>query len=1020
MKTKLFRLTFFLIIIQTFFVLNAFADKISVEPTWYDFESAETAHTFTITNNTTKSLYMWYVDLFSPPPSWIGVSPSMGFLYGYGDTDNTTVSVDRSYFANPGTYTGTITFTASDISPPYVDVNVTVTVPDPQLSVTPTSLNFGNSTDSLIITVKNEGGGTLNWNAGVGTYTWIGLSPNQGTLRYKQSQSVTATVDRRVLSPGSYSGTISFTSNAGGQTISVSMVVPNPQLSVTPTSLNFGSSRGPLTITVTNAGGGQLNWNVSGVIPDWLDLGKTSGILYYKQSETVNATVDWTDRSPGSYSGTISFTSNGGNRDVSVSMVVPNPQLSVTPTSLDFGSSTDFLEITVKNTGAGTLNWNASVSTYTWIRLSKTQGSLPYEQQEIVWVRVDGTGLKPGTHSGTINFKSNGGNQSVAVSMSVPGNPNAPTNLGPKKYVDGSWVDVTTPTLEFTQSDPNTSDTLKYTIQVDTNSDFSSPVVNFTSELLVQGATNYACPSLSDGSYYWRVMSTDDSGRSGSWATANNGAIAFRVDTTVPGLPVISAKADDGRDVEPGDSINAEKLVFTIQGSHDYYYKWNTSESDVVTSTNTALIGPQAVVTLRMDKETSWYLHVLGWNHCRPVPTGQTTFGPITYDLNKPTVELKVDEVKSKILHDGEIVGVFPDTGMEAEFSKVMDTDSVKGIKLMAVKDNLNEEIEIYEEVSLGFEWEGSTKTVITPKSELKKNHIYKLEVTTGPDGVKDLAGNPVKGERELIFRTILDHTKKNVVVKSTDVAKPTDKVVMVTLEANALKEDGYLIINTEPLSYHYEINPQVIKVANEKSIANGWYPIEGCLWEIKACKKDGKWMRDRFAAEVRINFPYGEDNGVVRSGSIRLMEETLLAYWLDEEHSIWVRVPGSRVDRKNKVVITGEIPNFSVFALMGTAVYDLSDAYAYPVPWKPNDGKYETGTEEQGITFTNLSAEGVIRIYTISGELVREYGYKPTDRGKWTWDVKTSNGEKVFSGVHIYYIENEKGHKTGKLVIIR
>ncbi|MCJ7646455.1 T9SS type A sorting domain-containing protein, partial [bacterium] len=115
--------------------------------------------------------------------------------------------------------------------------------------------------------------------------------------------------------------------------------------------------------------------------------------------------------------------------------------------------------------------------------------------------------------------------------------------------------------------------------------------------------------------------------------------------------------------------------------------------------------------------------------------------------------------------------------------------------------------------------------------------------------------------------------------------------------------------------------------------------------------------------------------------------------------------------DRKNKVVVTGEVPNFSVFSLMRTALYDLRDAYAYPVPWKPNDGKDE-------ITFTNLAAECVIKIYTISGELVMKHEYK--GGGNWTWDVKTSNKEKVFSGVYIYYIEGEKEHKTGKLVIIR
>jgi len=388
----------------------------------------------------------------------------------------------------------------------------------------------------------------------------------------------------------------------------------------------------------------------------------------------------------------------------------------------------------------------------------------------------------------------------------------------------------------------------------------------------------------------------------------------------------------------------------------------------------------------------------------------------ITLDTVRPTVELLVEKASPYGERVGEIVGVIPDTGMEARFSKVMISSSVEqGLKLIAIRNNLNEEI--YEEVSLGFEWEGSTKTVITPKSELKKNYIYKLEVTTGPAGVKDLAGNPVRDERELTFRTIMDHTRKNIVVKLVKkvveenngrLTVDWEENAVVSLEANALKEDGYLIINREPLSYPLEVNPGAINAANEKSIANGWYPIDGCLWEIKVCNKNGEWIEDNFGSEVKITLPYDEDKG----------EETFMAFWLNEEHSNWVRVPGSGVDKDNNVAVTGEVPNFSVFALMGTALYDLREAHAYPVPWKPNDGKEETGTEKGGITFTNLAAECVIKIYTISGELVMKHEYK--GGGNWTWDVKTSNKEKVFSGVYIYYIEGEKEHKTGRLVIIR
>jgi len=109
--------------------------------------------------------------------------------------------------------------------------------------------------------------------------------------------------------------------------------------------------------------------------------------------------------------------------------------------------------------------------------------------------------------------------------------PDPPGNLGPTDYIDGSWVDDNTPTLNFTQSDPE-GNTVRYTIQIDdTDNTFSSLVVVYTSGLLAEGATSFTSPSLPDGDYYWRVMSTDEHVVDGAWSVANGGAIAFRLNT---------------------------------------------------------------------------------------------------------------------------------------------------------------------------------------------------------------------------------------------------------------------------------------------------------------------------------------------------------------------------------------------------------------------------------------------------------------------------------------------------------
>jgi parallel beta-helix repeat protein len=125
--------------------------------------------------------------------------------------------------------------------------------------------------------------------------------------------------------------------------------------------------------------------------------------------------------------------------------------------------------------------------------------------------------------------------------------PDTPDNLGPTEYINGDPVDDDTPELTFTQSDPNTYDTVQFTIQIDDDFDFSTPLVDYTSGLLAQGAASFTVgqaegsgtytagsegQTLPDGDYYWQVMSTDQYGAISGWAVAHGGAVAFHLDTS--------------------------------------------------------------------------------------------------------------------------------------------------------------------------------------------------------------------------------------------------------------------------------------------------------------------------------------------------------------------------------------------------------------------------------------------------------------------------------------------------------
>ncbi|KKN62633.1 hypothetical protein LCGC14_0509760, partial [marine sediment metagenome] len=138
--------------------------------------------------------------------------------------------------------------------------------------------------------------------------------------------------------------------------------------------------------------------------------------------------------------------------------------------------------------------------------------------------------------------------------------PDIPSSLGPTSLVDGSFDSDNTPTITFTIDDPDTNDQVKYQIQIDDSSDFGSALVDYTSVLQSEGSASFTVgqaagsgsyttgsenQTLSDNSYYWRVKAIDDDNAQSNYTIANSGAIAFKVDITVPTSVSVSSITPD-------------------------------------------------------------------------------------------------------------------------------------------------------------------------------------------------------------------------------------------------------------------------------------------------------------------------------------------------------------------------------------------------------------------------------------------------------------------------------------------
>lgn len=297
--------------------------------------------------------------------------------------------------------------------------------------------------------------------------------------------------------------------------------------------------------------------------------------------------------------------------------------------------------------------------------------------------------------------------------------------------------------------------------------------------------------------------------------------------------------------------------------------------------------------------------------------------------------------------------------------------------------------------------------------AQWSKGCTYLVTLSTG---AKDIYGNSIASEISWRFTAIMDKAAENTVIDN-------DTKTRVTLPPGAIEADYYVLIDTQPLDSSAALGPKISRANDKRGKSSGQFTadLRASVRKISVYLSGAQYS-GKFLKNASITIPYAKAaNGIaVDSNGKYVKEKTLAIYYLDETKDLWVKIPNSAVDTSNGT-INASVAHFSVFAILGGSDTDISNAYAYPVPWKPFDTEAANGTLADGITFTALGSEADIRIFTLSGELVRvlKYSYEGGSE-QIKWDGTNSDGELCASGVYIYYIENSKEHKTGKLVIVK
>lgn len=190
-----------------------------------------------------------------------------------------------------------------------------------------------------------------------------------------------------------------------------------PVLELSTSTLDFGNTATTLTLDIKNTGSAELTWQISEDIT-WLSCLPTSGTTGADKSSSVILSVDRNNLTRGNYNQTIAIASNGGSQTVKVTMGVQGVTVEASPETLDFGSTTTSLTLTLRNTDD-----NPSLISYTlspsndWIILSKTSGQFTYSDN--VTVSVDRTKLSAGDYSGTLTLTVEGQTKEIPVKMTI-------------------------------------------------------------------------------------------------------------------------------------------------------------------------------------------------------------------------------------------------------------------------------------------------------------------------------------------------------------------------------------------------------------------------------------------------------------------------------------------------------------------------------------------------------------------------------------------------------------------------
>ena len=307
----------------------------------------------------------------------------------------------------------------------------------PQLTVSATSLSFGNvtvnSSATKTITLTSTGTGSITVK-GVGVAgTGYALAGGTFPVSLNPGASLTWQVAFDPKTTGASAGSLNISSNANATTTvslsGIGVATSVPQLTVSATSLSFGNvtvkTNMPKTVTLTSTGTGPVTLTGVSVSGSGFSAAAIAVPLKLNPGQTLNLQITFTPTATGAATGSLILTSDSSpNATTKVPLIgtgvsAVNPMLTVSATTLDFGSIAVGLPVTQVLTLTSTGNAAVTVSkvsvTGSGFTISGLTFPVTLNPTIAVKLTVLFTPAAAGTSTGQLTIASNSSSGSTAL-----------------------------------------------------------------------------------------------------------------------------------------------------------------------------------------------------------------------------------------------------------------------------------------------------------------------------------------------------------------------------------------------------------------------------------------------------------------------------------------------------------------------------------------------------------------------------------------------------------------------------